>query len=544
VPVALNVKKSQRSRVVLVQQGEKGVLETIASWTDSIDEGKILEWMEQGLVFPDDDDGARALLDAEEKRIEIQKSKQKFVGASKFAANLFLETPTSSNNLFVKSSRPSAVARVKKSLSEAEMEDYLSRGDVFNNATKLMVDEQLLGRVNSIATRMQNDFPINSPEWKRWTDRTSVYNATSLSQVMATYFQEYSIGDVGGPNANYVPKRGYPGTLAPGEKFTDNYPIEELPNKILHAWPAMQQIQFHVRYPPNHPLLPPPLLWIGLNAMYTDSFSASQMSEPADEIVGGAAMEPKDAMRIAQFAKLGSSYDPAEQIEHGGMIFSGGHQIPFYNPDHGPTVSDQMAEPPVPKHLLPITERWLDPLHGLDVPVLKSATDETDLEDELMEQEIRKYTMEKLLSNLPNVESEEPEPMTPWDQNKRRVEDELTEVLILRNDALNSTVEWHDDEPEKAPIDIETLAMRMSEPCVERDQARIITESIFDKPMGRRQLVGYVIDSFRDMQKEILKAERDISSRRKGGKRRSRKKSSSNEDDSDDIEEEMPIIPE
>ena len=35
---------------------------------------------------------------------------------------------------------------------------------------------------------------------------------------------------------------------APGENFKENNPFEELPNRILHPWPAMQEFQFHVRY--------------------------------------------------------------------------------------------------------------------------------------------------------------------------------------------------------------------------------------------------------------------------------------------------------
>ena len=35
----------------------------------------------------------------------------------------------------------------------------------------------------------------------------------ALKQVMAAYFQEESIGDVGGSKAKYSPKRGHPGTL-------------------------------------------------------------------------------------------------------------------------------------------------------------------------------------------------------------------------------------------------------------------------------------------------------------------------------------------
>ena len=36
---------------------------------------------------------------------------------------------------------------------------------------------------------------------------------SALKQVMAAYFQEESIGDVGGSKAKYSPKRGHPGTL-------------------------------------------------------------------------------------------------------------------------------------------------------------------------------------------------------------------------------------------------------------------------------------------------------------------------------------------
>ena len=35
----------------------------------------------------------------------------------------------------------------------------------------------------------------------------------ALKQALAAYFQEESIGDVGGKKAKYAPKRGHPGTL-------------------------------------------------------------------------------------------------------------------------------------------------------------------------------------------------------------------------------------------------------------------------------------------------------------------------------------------
>ena len=470
LPSAPSPTKSARSlakRSVLVRSGAREVLDTIASWTGVVDESKLSDWQERGLVFPSTAEGTAAMQEVEARRDATARRSRKFRGTLRFAADMYVETSVSggdATSVLVKSSKaqPSLLNQIAEAQSTTQLDELIRRGVVFTNASKVFVDEQLVGRANSIATRLQNDFPISSPEWKRWTDKTTLYNATSLTQVMATYFQENSIGDVGGASANYIPKRGYPGTLAPGEKFTDNYPLEELPRRILHPWPAMQEIQFHVRYPPNHPLLPPPLLWFGLNKMYTDNFTEWQLSLASDEIVGGASMEPKDAIRIAQFAKLGRSYEPSEQIEHGGMIFSGGHKIPFYNPDHGPTVSDEQAKPPVPTHLLPITERWLDPLHGLDIPVIKTAIELSELEDDLEEQEVRKFVVENLLLGASGETMATPE-LSEWEAGKRRVEDELTQVLILRNDAMESPVEWHEDEAEKVPMDIETLASKMSE---------------------------------------------------------------------------------
>ena len=52
-----------------------------------------------------------------------------------------------------------------------------------------------------------------------------------------------------------------------GEKFKDNYAIDDLPKRVLHPWPAMQEFRWHVRMPTTHPMIPPPLLWLGLNDM-------------------------------------------------------------------------------------------------------------------------------------------------------------------------------------------------------------------------------------------------------------------------------------
>ena len=119
---------------------------------------------------------------------------------------------------------------------------------------------------------MKTDFPIASKEWTRWTNVTSRNNndSVSLTQVISTYFAEQSVGDLGDEDSQYVPKAGYMGTLAPGEKFDEQFPIDKLPKRVLHPWPALQEVPFHVRWPPSHPMIPSPLLWIALNNMYTE----------------------------------------------------------------------------------------------------------------------------------------------------------------------------------------------------------------------------------------------------------------------------------
>ena len=135
---------------------------------------------------------------------------------------------------------------------------------------QLFVDETVNNRADNIANRLKEDFSMLSKPWSRWTNKTAMYNATSLTQVFSEYYREHSIGDIGGANVNYSPRPGYPGTLAPGEHFKESNPIETLPNRILHPWPAMQEIPFHVRWPPSHPMIPPPLLWFAMNNMYTE----------------------------------------------------------------------------------------------------------------------------------------------------------------------------------------------------------------------------------------------------------------------------------
>lgn len=484
-------KPAPRSKTtILVRSGEKRILDEIASWNENgiQDDNQLEQWTAQGLAFALGPAGSQALHDVESKRLtEKQDTLQRFGSAVKYSAQMYVQDPKAESFVLL-SEKAVVLEEMRASLAAEEQQEgggsssrnkLVEQGKVFTNVSKLLLDEKMMERVDNIATRMHNEFPLDSPEWKRWTSKTTVYNATSLTQVMAAYYRDNSIGDVGGPNADYVPRRGFPGTLAPGEKFADNYEFEDLPHHVLHPWPSMQQIQFHVRYPPNHPMLPPPLLWFGLNNMYTDNFTNWQLSLPSEEIVGGAAMDPKDAIRIARFGNLGMSYDPVEQIPHGGMLFPGGHQIPFYNPDHGPTIPLETAAAPVPKHLLPITQRWLNPLYGLDIPVTKTPVEEHDVEDDLFEEEVRRAAAERLMEFMPKYLAPPP---TEFQEGKLRVEDDITELLITRKTSLKEPEEWDEDRPERAAtLSPEALAAAMAVPSKERDLARQITDSLFGK---------------------------------------------------------------
>lgn len=134
----------------------------------------------------------------------------------------------------------------------------------------MLLRERVLHRADDIAMRLKHDYPISSPEWNRWSNISASYNASTLGHAISTYFSEHSIGDVGDEDSQYVPRAGYVGTLAPGEKFEQEHALEDLPKKVLHPWPAMQQHAFHVRWPVTHPMTPPPLLWFALNNMYTE----------------------------------------------------------------------------------------------------------------------------------------------------------------------------------------------------------------------------------------------------------------------------------
>jgi len=392
---------------LLVRDGEDEIFATISSWGTGKKKEKeeaVKQWTEQGSAFWMDAEGTRAVHLAEIKRkrpsstslkLPAIKPKNKWI-----AADVYVNCATDDDPVYMHTSKYQSLMQGNdKRLSDTALEALIDSGAAFRNISYMLTSEQVLNRADGIATRLKDDFEMVSPEWRRWTEKTTGYNTTSLTQVVGEYFSQHSIGDVGGPNARYEGKPGYSGTLAPGIHFQDSYPAEELPTKVLHPWPSAQQFQFHVRWPPSHPMIPPPILWFAVNNMYTENYTAAMLQEPSEEIVGGLLMEPKDAVRIAKYGEFGNSYEPSDQIPHGGMIFDSAYRIPGYNPDHGPTVSEEEAKAPIPDELLPITETWLSPYYGLESadPKLK-LTDDMERVDAEAEEEHRRQLVEQMIS--------------------------------------------------------------------------------------------------------------------------------------------------
>jgi hypothetical protein len=386
---------------------------------------------------------------------------------------------------------------------------------------------------DDIANRLK-DFPIVSPAWKMWTNKTTTANATSLTQVFAEYYRDYSVGDNGGisvQESDYVAKAGYPGTLAPGEKFIQDCAIEDLPKRILHPWPAMQEIQFHIRQPPSHPMIPPPLLWIALNDMFTENFTNWQLGLPSQEVVGGWMMEPKDAIRISKQAKFGLSYRPEEQIPHGGMIFKGGigGSIPFYQPDHGPTVSKEEATPPVPDDLRHITERWIDPYQGIDLEVMASTLTAKEEDEVRAEEAIRRQAAEKILSTFGTKNFGFSEnTYTSANIENSKTSKRLKDSTAVYYDSLRTAT--MEDFERAAVIEDESAEMEAKnmQDTSERDgrvkkTLETLEEVAAGRARGRRGIISYAIETIRDMQSEIARAEQDVATKRRAGRRRQRK---------------------
>lgn len=352
----------------------------------------------------------------------------------------------------------------------------------------------------------------------------------------------------------------------------------------------MQQIQFHVRWPPSHPMIPPPLLWIGMNDMYSEKFTHHQLNLPDSDIVGGLLMEPKDAMRIAKYGKFGLSYVPEEQISHGGMVFDSACKIPNYNPDHGPTRPDFM--PNIPEKLKAKTERWLDPYHGLDQEPHKLLLESTELQDAKNEENVRKKAFEQMLltsqlsgfKKSPTATATTTESKPIW----KVVEETETETLEKEVDAriLEQTLalEKQFEEMNEQEISGDNSAVNKINIMINNEKTTSLKDTLYydinlnvgkystelklantliedeitkrnkfrneilnaqilinvaqgNESRGKRALIKYTIESMEDMVEEIKEEERDVLIKPRKGKRKARRKGDTGNSIGNDVDD-------
>ena len=551
--VNLLAPKTKTKSTILVRDDANDIVDMINTWTESskIDDNLVEKWMEEGRAFWLTSQGTRAMHLAE-RRSWKEKPTIKKPSTLKYAVDTYINIGNSDNdNEMILIKESSGFNKNDVDSNAISLDTLESKGLAFRNIDKLIADKKLVNKIDSITDRVTSEFPIASDEWQRWTNQTNRYNSTSLTQVMSEYFKDYSIGDCGGEPGAYVPKPGYPGTLAPGNTFVENVGLDDLPNKVLHPWPAMQQFQFHVRQPVAHPMIPPPILWFALNGMYTDNFTETQLALPADEIVGGTLMNPRDAIRIAKYSEIGRSYDPSVQIEHGGMKFKG-RNIPHYNPDHGPTYDD--CEPPITEELRRVTDLWLDPMIDLKIklpPELES-TDSSTLDEEEAEEEARRVAAQRMLDSLdPSRDLERAQQASLEgmlqevvnsnsqdnnnNNNNNNSEDEegiikkasVDQIQNIVNGEITDLDAWNEE------VEIENENLLDAPDPTTRNVRRTFDETIVQgRSRSQKALIRYAINQIRDMQAEIISAERDLATRKKSGRRKQRKTKTSKKESS------------
>ena len=561
-------------RKILARSDATDVLNTLKEWanSDKSDEEKINSWVEQGLVFWLDEDAADAAIElvpnalensgASVKKIPTASSVSTLTGDIDLlyddgdnegsvvglpnkaftTADVYINLEENNKDTLCLLKASKAKIAPKLSSNDRLTKGLVKRGEIFNDLEWFFEDRNLTRKGNEIATRMKEEFPLDSKEWKLWTSKTDEYNATSLTQVFGEYFRDFSAGDNGGvdvSDAHYISKPGYPGTLAPGTEFKQDADIEDLPHYILHPWPAMQEIKAHGRNPPAHPMIPPPLLWFAMNDMYTQNFTEWQLhSDSSSETVGGYMMEPKDAIRIAKYHKIGLSYAPEDQLEHGGMIFDGGigGVIPNYNPDHGPTVPEEEAAAPIPDHLQSITTRWLDPYFQLDILLANSIVSAEEEKTAKDEEKIRRIAAEKKISEFGREIHPLREEVLPTSKpdvsmlHSRSLKDSKALYFdnIKRGSSGEITLSEEDIEALKSIEENDDIETILTEEVKQREEIVKVAVDDLDevaagRTRGRKQLVGYAIETIRDMQAEISRAERDTATKKKSGRRKQRR---------------------
>ena len=107
---------------------------------------------------------------------------------------------------------------------------------------------------------VNSKFKPGSPPWLRWSEHRRNEGDYSLTEAMIEYLSPYS--DIfKGENILYRRKPGIIGTQAIADTAREASPLDQLPNRIMQPWPAVQEIPFNCRWPTPHPNIISPAVW-------------------------------------------------------------------------------------------------------------------------------------------------------------------------------------------------------------------------------------------------------------------------------------------
>jgi hypothetical protein len=205
--IELGGKKNEGMELLVASTNEKLIAKlTEMKVSKNIDMKVINKGVEDGYIYYANDEDIERLCQNEKNNNKKTITKSFPVKQSSSVAETYQNIGTTKKPVFLKSSKVGAAADYKSGVISEE--SLRRQGYLFDNLTVLFNDEVSMQRLNTIALTLKNEYKLTSPEWKKWTNKTSAYNATSLTQVMAEYFSEYSIGDIGGEGANYIPRKG------------------------------------------------------------------------------------------------------------------------------------------------------------------------------------------------------------------------------------------------------------------------------------------------------------------------------------------------
>ena len=201
-----------KNRKILARSDAADILSTLKEWssTDTSDEDKINSWMNQGLVFWLDDNSADSsveLVSLESINDDATSNSQSQFESTGIANNelelvdgednndgvivglpnkayttadvyINLDKDDSDTLRLLKASKANLASKLKS--DEDLTRELVEKGEIFTNMEWFFEDRAITRKGTEIATRMNNEFSLDSEEWKLWTSKTDKYNSTSM----------------------------------------------------------------------------------------------------------------------------------------------------------------------------------------------------------------------------------------------------------------------------------------------------------------------------------------------------------------------------